>query len=540
MRLDAHCIVAEGIDEELIKCHESGNTVLAMRYELKSSNWTRREKTDCPYRYLSHPDSDEKGGLRGLAWPQWAEGHKDEQIGETMTISGSNWLMEREQFWGLDEKHGTFGQEGVEISCMTWLSGGKVLVNKNTWYAHWNRGKSSYSLGANEKKRSMSRSIELWMGDKWPYAKRKFQWLIDHFSPVPGWPVKKMRYDYGFKVRMFNVDELYNNYVSHADPNKRAPDNPRGAHEFMRVFPQFVKNVFDGYDIIACPYYDYLIKHLHPDLRGTERGHDKVLRKMENAKNLCIDIRDNGLKSPLDMWKNGNETILQRGARRIVILKYLGVKEVPVRLFKDRQTLSRRKKSLDARSGGSIEKIAMNQFAHDGLMATDKYWKHNYTRYYDTHINGFKPSNILEIGVKRGASLLLWKKAFPKANISGIDIKDISQKRILRRNKDLNLFIGDQSDREFLKTVVEKKKFDLIIDDGSHRPDDQLASLEFLWPYVSKGGFYVIEDLWGQVKNQYKRPVIMNALKNKIDEICFGKVATVAFYPNIVFLRKYG
>ena len=190
MRLDAHCIVDKGIDRELIDCHESGNTVLAMRYELRSSNWTRREKTDCPYRYLSHPDVDEKGGLRGLAWPEWAKRHKNEQIGETMTISGSNWLMEREQFlnWGgLDEKHGTFGQEGVEISCMTWLSGGKVLVNKNTWYAHWNRGKSSYALGANQKKKSMERSLELWMGDKWPRAKRKFQWLIDRFAPVPGW-----------------------------------------------------------------------------------------------------------------------------------------------------------------------------------------------------------------------------------------------------------------------------------------------------------------------------------------------------------------
>lgn len=191
MRLDAHCIVDKGIDTELIKCHESGNTVLAMRYELKSSNWTRRDRTDCPYRYLSHHSIDPKGlSLRGLAWPEWAKDHKNEQIGETMTISGSNWLMEREQFlsWGgMDEKHGTFGQEGVEISCMTWLSGGRVLVNKNTWYAHWNRGKASYSLGASEKKKSYKRSVELWIGDKWPHAKRKFQWLIDHFAPVPGW-----------------------------------------------------------------------------------------------------------------------------------------------------------------------------------------------------------------------------------------------------------------------------------------------------------------------------------------------------------------
>lgn len=545
MKLDAHCIVDRGIDAELIKCCEPGNTVLAIRYELDSANWKRREKTDCPYRYLSHPDTDEKGGLRGLAWPEWAERCKNEQIGETMTISGSNWLMEREQFlkWGgLDEQHGTFGQEGVEISCMTWLSGGKVLVNKNTWYAHWNRGKTSYALGASEKPKSMKRSIYLWMGDNWPHAKRKFQWLIDHFSPVPGWPQTEcgMRYRYGFKVRIFSVDELYDNYVSHADPNKRSPDNPRGAYEFMKVFPAFVWTVFTGSGYICelQPYYDYLTKHLNPVTRGTDKGHNHVIKKMRQAEHLCKDIRDNGLSTPLDIWKNRDELILQRGARRIVILKQLGVKEVVARVFKDKKTLNKRRSLLDIRSKGNIERIAIKQFAKKGMRATDKFWKHNYTHLYDEHLNGDKPLNILEIGVKRGSSLLMWKKAFPKATVSGIDVKDVSGKRILMRNKDLNLYVGDQADTEFLKTVVEKGKYDLIVDDGSHRPDDQYASLNFLWPYISKGGLYVIEDLWGQVKNQYKRPVIMNALKQKIDDICFEKVASVSFYPNIVFIKK--
>ena len=551
MRLDAHCIIEKGIDTELIKCHEPGNTVLAMRYELKSSNWTRREKTDCPYRYLSHPDSDKKGGLRGLSWPQWAERHKNDLIGETMTISGSNWLMEREQFlkWGgMDEQHGTFGQEGVEISCMTWLSGGKVLVNKNTWYAHWNRGKTSYALGASEKPKSMKRSIELWIGDEWPHAKRKFQWLIDHFAPVPGWSQKKMRYDYGFKVRMLSVDELYDNYVSHADPNKRDPDNPRGAYEFMRVFSPFIEEVFrkktEAFQLKSKslygyhPYYDYLAKHLHPDTRGTEKGYQHVIKKMEAAESLCKDIEDNGINTPIDIWKNGNELILQRGARRIVILRHLGIKEVPARIFKDRETLNKRKDILDIRSGGNIETIAVNQFAKNGMRATDKYWKHNYTHLYDEHLNGDKPLNILEIGVKRGFSLLMWKKAFPKATVSGIDIKDVSNKRILRKHKDLKLFVGNQSDTEFLKTVVKQGRFDLIVDDGSHQPNDQFASLDYLWPHIARGGLYVIEDLWGQVKNQYKRPVIMNALKQKIDDICFEKVALVSFYPNIVFIKK--
>ena len=546
MRLDAHCIVDKGIDTELIECHESGNTVLAMRYELKSSNWTRRDRTDCPYRYLSHPDFDEKGGLRGLAWPEWAKLHNNEQIGETMTISGSNWLMEREQFlgWGgLDEKHGTFGQEGVEISCMTWLSGGRVLVNKNTWYAHWNRGKSSYALGASEKPKSMRRSIELWMGDNWPFAKRKFHWLIDHFAPVPGWLACK--YDYHFRLRTYDVNELYENFIKYADPNKTHPDNPRGTYELQRTFRPFVKSILDGdkytdEELKQLPYYSYLIKHLNPAVRDPLilKGTRHVINQMRDSENLCKSIRDKRLNTPLDMWRYDKGMVLQRGQRRVVILKYLNIKNVSVRLFDDKKSFMEMRCSIDIRGGGNIEQLAIKQFAKKGLRATDKYWKHNYTYLYDRHLNG-RIKNVLEIGVKRGASLLLWKKAFPKAMISGIDIKDVSGEKIMRRNKDLRLFVGSQSDREFLKTVVGKP-YDLIVDDGSHHPVDQFASLEFLWSYLSKGGWYVIEDLYGQAITRQKHPVIMNKLKSMIDKICTKETSSVLFYPNICFIQKNG
>jgi len=36
---------------------------------------------------------------------------------------------------GLDERHGFWGQFGTEISCKSWLSGGRQVVNKKTWFA---------------------------------------------------------------------------------------------------------------------------------------------------------------------------------------------------------------------------------------------------------------------------------------------------------------------------------------------------------------------------------------------------------------------
>lgn len=32
--------------------------------------------------------------------------------------------------------YGSWGNQGIEVACKTWLSGGRVLVNHNTWYAH--------------------------------------------------------------------------------------------------------------------------------------------------------------------------------------------------------------------------------------------------------------------------------------------------------------------------------------------------------------------------------------------------------------------
>ena len=43
------------------------------------------------------------------------------------------------------------------------------------------------------------------------------------------------------------------------------------------------------------------------------------------------------------------------------------------------------------------------------------------------------------------------------------------------------------------------KKFDIIIDDGSHNIKDQIISLKILYPILKKGGTYIIEEL-----NQYK------------------------------------
>lgn len=144
-----------------------------------------------------------------------------------------------------------------------------------------------------------------------------------------------------------------------------------------------------------------------------------------------------------------------------------------------------------------IDEIGQKHYEMYGRDTTDKFIHHHYTLFYDEYLKNEHFKSILEIGVKDGASLLLWQDSFPDAKIYGIDIKDVSRKKLVVENKLWKIFQGDQADEDFLEKVVEYGQFDLIIDDACHEPCKQVASLNYLWPHLSKNGWYVIEDIPG-------------------------------------------
>ncbi|MEO6759595.1 MAG: class I SAM-dependent methyltransferase, partial [Saprospiraceae bacterium] len=95
-------------------------------------------------------------------------------------------------------------------------------------------------------------------------------------------------------------------------------------------------------------------------------------------------------------------------------------------------------------------------------------WEH-YFEIYDRHFGAFRNKEIviLEIGVFQGGSLQMWKSYFgPKARIYGIDI-DPECKKFEEEN--IEIFIGSQSDKDFLATLKKKiPPIDILIDDGGH------------------------------------------------------------------------
>lgn len=135
------------------------------------------------------------------------------------------------------------------------------------------------------------------------------------------------------------------------------------------------------------------------------------------------------------------------------------------------------------------------------LHGTDKWNAHWYIEHYDRHFRERRgrPLTLLEIGIGGddrpdvgGSSLRMWRDYFPRALIAGIDQYDKTQVRGPR----IRTFQGDQSDPEFLAAVVQSLAgVDIVIDDGSHRSSDVLASFATLFPLLRADGIYVIEDV---------------------------------------------
>lgn len=130
-----------------------------------------------------------------------------------------------------------------------------------------------------------------------------------------------------------------------------------------------------------------------------------------------------------------------------------------------------------------------------GWQGTDKQREHQYGPVYDalfpTKASREGPSNILEIGIAYGGSLLCWREAFPYANIFGIDTDPCAGFHPPDR---VYKYQGSQTDYGFLTSVIGGRPFNLIIDDASHRIADQLTTLFYLWPQLVPGGKYVIEE----------------------------------------------
>lgn len=191
---------------------------------------------------------------------------------------------------------------------------------------------------------------------------------------------------------------------------------------------------------------------------------------------------------------------------------------------------------------------------------------HNKT-YCDIYERYFKDirmdvKKFVEIGVKRGCSLRVWKDYFPNAQIYGIDIDPACKEHECDRIK---IFIGDQNDEVFLNKVKKEiGEYDILLDDGSHITKHQIKSFDILYPNLKSRGYYIIEDLrcsyeeelnsqdvrniWPGMK--YNNPDdnlknfrvdFNNFVHNKVKDLDFhksGKMFSIHYFPMIIIFEN--
>lgn len=191
---------------------------------------------------------------------------------------------------------------------------------------------------------------------------------------------------------------------------------------------------------------------------------------------------------------------------------------------------------------------------------TDKWGEHFYTPHYQRYFSSWRKRSLrlLEIGVggysaldQGGASLRMWRRYFPQAQIVGIDLYDKSQ----LSEKRITVLQCDQTDTARLAEISEKHgPFDIVIDDGSHINEHVIQTFQFLFPRLNSPGFYAIEDLqtaywpsWGGVRGKSS----MDFLKSLADGLNYCEnplqqepsyfdrhIVEIAFFHNLCIIAK--
>jgi len=137
MKTDAHCMFDEGFDVKLSSVHQDNWVQTPRRKRFDAASWKLVDEDRPPTDYMfigtgfhGHKDNDKNRDVE----------LRKVLIDDTEVFQGSCYFMKKEYFRKLgllDDVHfGSMGSEAVEIALKTRHDGGRVIINKTTWYAH--------------------------------------------------------------------------------------------------------------------------------------------------------------------------------------------------------------------------------------------------------------------------------------------------------------------------------------------------------------------------------------------------------------------
>ncbi|OCC01850.1 hypothetical protein BA190_26930 [Labrys sp. WJW] len=187
---------------------------------------------------------------------------------------------------------------------------------------------------------------------------------------------------------------------------------------------------------------------------------------------------------------------------------------------------------------------------------TDKATEHRYTQHYHRHFSALRddPVRLLEIGIggygdpnAGGHSLRMWREYFPKGQIVGLDYHPkpgVASDRI-------KTYHGSQGDPRAIAQIIDEaegNQFDIIIDDGSHRPEHVIPTFWMLFQFVAPNGWYVVEDVQTSYWPIFGSPLApatrqittMEFFKSLIDGLNWEEMHAPAYSPTYTDLNVFG
>ena len=145
-----------------------------------------------------------------------------------------------------------------------------------------------------------------------------------------------------------------------------------------------------------------------------------------------------------------------------------------------------------------LTKIASKyKHATDKCPETTYRIKHSYTEFYGPLFYPVKDNslNVLEIGVRWGGSMLMWRDYFKNSQIYGVDIR-FDQLRVDISDPRIHTIKANAYTQEVIDIFKEQKiKFDIILEDGEHIWTNQLYVLEEYKEILKDNGVICAEDV---------------------------------------------
>lgn len=238
LKCDAHCAFDEGFDVKMMDgFKEKGDnvTLVPAMYNLHVFDWKCKKCGKRWYmgphprhcmssEHVENPDCDNTTDFeKRLVWKPrlnrrtefwrfdsephfqyWADfknrPEAQTQIAPTMSLIGACFMLTRENYWKwniCDKDFGSWGSQGIEVACKSWLIGDGLYTNKNTWFAHMFRTQKDfgfpYPQSNTQVQNAKKRARELFFEGKLEGQHHPLSWMIEKFWPIPGWDDKALQ-----------------------------------------------------------------------------------------------------------------------------------------------------------------------------------------------------------------------------------------------------------------------------------------------------------------------------------------------------------